>query len=379
MTTQQSSTHVLPTLLLSLLPNIGVHRYWELVNTFGSATAVLDRDPETIPLFHASAKTLIRDYQQQGKNSRLMTQANSIIDSLSQHNGVIICIEQESYPPLLKDIYHPPPLLYIKGGIDNLYLPQLAIVGSRHASHHGLENTRLFANHLAQHGFAITSGLALGIDHAAHQAALSAKAKTIAVMATGIDSIYPKRHTHIADQIVDEGGTLVTEFPPSTPPKADHFPRRNRVISGLSLGVIVVEAAIKSGSLITARYALEQNREVFAIPGSIHNPHNKGCHQLIKNGATLVESSQDIIDHLGAFLAHLNITSTISMSDKITKDINTLSDNEKLIIQLMGFESSTIDELITSSQLPSQLVIACLATLEMNGWIKRSAWGYERV
>jgi DNA processing protein len=381
-----STPSFLASLLLSLLPGIGLSRYWALINAFGSSHAVLITDPHAIPTLNNEARSLLRDFHQQGDTSPLFRSALAIIDTINKHQGFIISSEDAHYPPLLKEIDLPPPLLYLKGEVGNLCLPQLAIVGSRHASHDGLENTRLFTTHLARSGFVITSGLALGIDGAAHQAAIATKAKTIAVMATGIDTIYPKRHRAIADQIVAEGGTLLTEFPPFSPPIANHFPRRNRIISGLSLGVIVIEAAIKSGSLITARYALEQGREVFAIPSSIHNPQAKGCHQLIKHGAVLVENSNDIIEHLQGLIAHLNSQlghniSTIATTKPIKeyRDTSCLGDNEKLIMAHVGFGPASIEQLIQSSGLPSQILTASLMKLEINGWIKLSDWGYERV
>jgi DNA processing protein len=376
-----SSGTSLDTLLLTLLPNIGIHRYWSLIEYFGSAGAVLSTSPDTIPLFNPAACQLVREYQQHKNNSPLMQSALQILDTVDQQKGKITTIEEDHYPALLKEIHHPPPLLYSKGSVDLLSLPQLAIVGSRHATYSGLQNTQLFAKHLSQHGFVITSGLALGVDGAAHQAVLSSQGKTVAVMATGIDTVYPKKHRYMADKIVAEGGTLVTEFPPSTSPKANHFPRRNRIISGLSLGVIVVEAAIKSGSLITAKYAIEQDREVFAIPGSIHNPQSKGCHQLIKQGATLIESSQDIVDHLGGMLAHIQLqtsTSHLQPVESVIKADN-LSPDETTVMQYIGFEPTSVDQLIQASQLDSQRICSCLINLELIGHIKRSDWGYERV
>lgn len=373
----------LPHLLLSLLPGIGVHRYWALIERYGTAKKVLSQEAAHLSLLNPSAQTQLNDYQQTGEQSHLWKLALGIIAQVEAHQGHIISVEDAHYPRLLKEIHHPPPLLYIKGNMDNVNLPQIAIVGSRHATHTGLENTRGFAQHLSQHGFVITSGLALGIDHAAHHATLACQGRTIAVMATGIDTIYPKRHRYIADDIIANGGTLMTEFAPNTPPKADHFPRRNRIISGVSLGVLVIEAAIKSGSLITAKDALEQGREVFAIPSSIHNPQAKGCHQLIKQGAHLVETSQDIVDQLGGLLQHIcsdaTPHSTPNHASKPCKNIAELSLEEQRVLEHIGFEPKTVDQLIQSCQLSSQNLSACLMNLEINHWIKRSHWGYEKV
>lgn len=371
----------LPTLLICLLPNIGVHRYWALVDHCGSADNVLTSDPDALPIINSSAKALLHNYQASPPNSQLMLAALQCIEQTEKHNGHIIDSNSERYPTLLNTIHQPPPLLYCKGNIDALHLPQLALVGSRHATYQGLSTTRLFAQHLANCGFTITSGLALGVDSAAHQAVINIAergdhiGRTIAVMATGIDSIYPKQHGLMADHIIERGGALVSEFPPNTPPKAGHFPRRNRIISGLSLGVIVVEAAIKSGSLITAKYALEQNREVFAIPGSIHNPQSKGCHQLIKQGAHLVESSADIVEHLGGMISHFQ--HDLPPSTPIIRPA--LSQQEQLVLNHIGFSPAAVDQLIQSTHLSSADISECLLNLEINGWIKRSEWGYERV
>ena len=221
---------------------------------------------------------------------------------LQQANNHVITLYDERYPPLLKEIPDPPPLLYLRGHPPVLQQVQLAIVGSRNPTPLGQENARAFAYCLAKQGMVITSGLAIGIDGVGHQATLDAEGKTIAVMATGLNRVYPSRHHKLAHQIEETGGALVSEFPIGTPPMPKLFPRRNRIISGLSVGTLVVEAAIKSGSLITARQALEQGREVFAIPGSIHNALAKGCHKLIREGAKLVETAEDILEELGSMV-----------------------------------------------------------------------------
>lgn len=382
-----------PSLLLSLLPGIGVNRYWALVNALGSPEHVLNTSCATLPLLNTAAKTLLNEYQQQPTGSALWQSACAIMEAVERAGGYAISIEDSKYPTLLKEIHQPPPVIYVKGNLNALSLPQVAIVGSRHATHTGLKNAALFAQHLSKNGITITSGLALGIDGAAHQATVNAlhtngkpnhHGKTIAVMATGIDRIYPKKHLTLAEEILANNGALVSEFPPATAPKADHFPRRNRIISGLSLGVLVVEAAIKSGSLITAKYAIEQNREVFALPNSIHNPQGKGCNQLIKNGAHLIESSQDIMDHLHSLISHLALNTAQDHHDQLPndaleKDTSALSPDEQILLELIGFDPKTIDQLTLSCPLSSQQISVALLSLEMGGWIKLSNWGYERV
>ncbi|MEW5787338.1 MAG: DNA-processing protein DprA [Pseudomonadota bacterium] len=216
------------------------------------------------------------------------------------HNHLITWLD-ETYPPRLRDIPAPPPWLYVRGDPDWLARPMLAIVGSRHATPQGMRDARAFAQALSEAGLTIVSGLALGVDAAAHEGGLAGLASSVAVVGTGLDRIYPARNKALAHRLAAEGA-IVSEFPVGTPPKPGHFPRRNRIISGLALGVLVVEAAPESGSLITARRALEQGREVFAIPGSIHSPLAKGCHQLIKQGAKLVESAADVLEELGRLL-----------------------------------------------------------------------------
>jgi DNA processing protein len=211
--------------------------------------------------------------------------------------NTIITIEDAGYPDLLREIHNAPLVLFLQGRKEALALPQLAIVGTRNPTMDGKECAEEFAFVLAQAGLAITSGLAAGIDAASHRGALRAKATTIAVTGAGLDFIYPKSNSKLAAEIRAQGA-IISEFPPDIPPVAHHFPRRNRIISGLSLGVLVVEATIRSGSLITARFALEQNREVFAIPGSIHNVLTRGCHQLIRSGAKLVEKAEDVLEEI---------------------------------------------------------------------------------
>jgi DNA processing protein len=217
--------------------------------------------------------------------------------AIDKHGLKLIAPDSPLYPPLLMTIDQAPTVLFVRGDPAVLAAPQLAVIGSRHPTALGERTARDFAFHFASLGLVVTSGLALGIDAAGHRAALLAGGKTVAVCACGLDRIYPERHADLADDIATSGA-LVSEFPPGTPPLASHFPRRNRLISGLSVGVLVVEAAARSGSLVTARYAAEQGREVFAIPGSIHSPLSRGCHQLLRQGATLVECADDVLSEL---------------------------------------------------------------------------------
>ncbi len=380
------------TLLLSLLPDTGPSRYWSWIDIHKTPESVLLSPPDRLPKINPKAKAALLAFQQQGEMSPLACQGYKVLEQLQAHNARLICHQHKDYPGLLGQISRPPPLLFVKGNTELLSLPQIAIVGTRNPTNAGIDNARAFSRYLAAGGFTITSGLAIGIDAYAHEAALKAKGKTLAVMATGIDQIYPRRHQRLADIILDRGGLLVTEFTPGTSPHAAHFPQRNRIISGLSLGTLVVEAAIKSGSLITARYALEQNREVFAIPGSIHNPQAKGCHTLIRDGAQLVESGEDIIKQLSGLIryfadqqeqiqereAQLAEVKPPKVANRANHKSG-LSNNEQALLKYIGYDAVAVDQLIERSGFSSSVVTATLLNLELKGVIKHSSWGYEAI
>lgn len=275
--------------------------------------------------------------------------------------------ESVNYPALLKEINDPPPVLYAKGQLSALNKPKLAVIGSRNPSITGSENAKYFAKALASHGVTIVSGLALGVDAQAHIGCLEAAGQTIAVMGTGIDCIYPRRHIKLAEQIV-QNGLLLSEFPIKSPPTAGHFPRRNRIISGLSLSILVVEAAIKSGSLITARMALEQNRDVLAIPGSIHNPLARGCHYLLQQGAKLITSVDDVLDEL-------QLATTTPPNDK---PVFSLASKNENLVKFIGFEMTTIDQIVLRSGYTVEQVSRELAELELNGAVRTVPGGYMR-
>jgi DNA processing protein len=291
---------------------------------------------------------------------------------LAQTNNWAITIQDALYPPLLKELSDPPPLLFVRGNVALLTLPQIAIVGSRNPSTSGKDTAFEFAKSLSHCGFVITSGLALGIDAASHQGALSVGGFTIAVAGTGLDRVYPARHKDLATEIVNKGA-MVSEFPPGTTAKANHFPRRNRIISGLSQGLLVVEAAKQSGSLITARMALEQNREVFAIPGSIHNPLARGCNALIREGAKLVETTQDILEELN----HYNQ----QVENLIIEPMQSMLDLEQqTLLNRVMFSPTSIDELVTESGVAVEILSSMLLILELQGYLEATAGGcYVRI
>lgn len=277
-------------LRLLCIPQLGPRRHRRLLDVFGSASAAL-----SAPAAAWQALGLPAQAAQARRSESLREQVNACLRWLEQPGNQLLFFDQPDYPALLAELPDAPPLLFVRGCAALLERPQLAMVGSRRASRAGLDTARSFARSLAVGGFVVGSGLALGIDGAAHQGALDAQGGTVAVLGTGLNVIYPQRHAGLASAILAGGGALVSELPPDSPPQAGNFPRRNRIISGLALGVLVVEASPQSGSLITARLAAEQGREVFAIPGSIHHPGARGCHQLIREGAQLVETVEDIL------------------------------------------------------------------------------------
>lgn len=272
------------------------------------------------------------------------------------------------YPSRLREIASAPPALFYRGDPELLGLPQLAIVGSRNATPQGLETAEGFAAELARRGLGITSGLALGVDGAAHRGALAAAGHTIAVCATGLDRVYPARHKALAEQI-ESKGLLVSEFAPGTAPRAEHFPRRNRLISGLALGVLVIEAARESGSLITARLAAEQGREVFAIPGSIHNVMARGCHQLIRQGAKLVETVDDILEEIGSQVGEW-IRSTAQEREQESD-----AHRHQSVLDALGDEPQALDGLVEKLGLSVETLSAALLELELEGLIATAPGG----
>ncbi|MGH8460406.1 MAG: DNA-processing protein DprA [Stenotrophobium sp.] len=283
----------------------------------------------------------------------------------------LVTINDVRYPQQLRECSGAPPALFCQGDTDLLPLPQLAIVGARSATPQGRENAQVFAADLASRGLVISSGLALGIDAAAHQGALSVDGLTLAVCGTGLDRVYPAQHRELAHQIAQKG-LLVSEFPPGTPGKAENFPRRNRIISGLSLGVLVVEAARESGSLITARMASEQGREVFAIPGSIHNPLARGCHGLIRQGAKLVESANDILEEIAP---HIRIAPRATAGAEAAVD-----PQQARILEALGDGSLGIDQLVQRTGLAVAELSGVLLTLELAGQVAAVAGGsYQRL
>ena len=294
------------------------------------------------------------------------------LEWLEQQNNGVLTFNDTNYPLQLKEIADPPPILFVRGNPDLLSLPQIAIVGSRNPSALGKETAFSFARTLSLYGFVITSGMALGIDGASHRGALYAKGYTVAVAGTGLDRVYPARHKELATEIVNTG-VMISEFPPGTTAKANHFPRRNRIISGLCQGLLVVEAAKQSGSLITARLALEQNREVFAIPGSIHNPLARGCNALIREGAKLVETTQDILEELNQCYQQDEKLSPFTMQ-------STLDLEQQTLLNRVMFSPTSIDNLVENTGESVEVISSMLLILELQGYLEATAGGcYVRI
>ena len=349
-------------------PGVGGQTLNPLLAAVGSARQLIEDPPENTP-------KALRDYLR--KPDWHGVEAD--IRWLEQPHNRLLRISDPRYPARLRQLPNPPSALFLHGDPDLLSLPQLAIVGSRNPSTGGRRNAHDFAAHLAAAGLVISSGLALGIDAACHQGALDADAPTVAVMGTGLDRVYPARHRDLARRIAEQGA-LVSEFPIGTAPRAENFPRRNRIISGLSLGTLVVEAAIRSGSLITARYAGDQGREVFAIPGSIHNPLARGCHHLIRQGAKLVETAQDVIDELGMLANSCYPPDQTTVNAEAADEPLKLDPDYQQLIDFIGFDNTSIDQLVCRSGLTPAEVSSMLLQLEMSGYIASSHGGtYNRL
>lgn len=305
----------------------------------------------------------------------LRKRADECLSWAAEPGNVLLVLVDPDYPPLLANIADPPPLLFVNGNPALLSQPQLAIVGSRKPTSDGRKLASRFAANLAEAGYVITSGLALGIDAAAHEGALQANQATIAVLGSGLGQIYPGRHKGLAGRIM-ESGTLVTEFAPANFPQPWQFPRRNRIISGLSHGVLVVEAAQSSGSLITARLAAAQGREVFAIPGSIHNAMARGCHELIRNGAALVEREEDILVELHALLQwERSRCPKLHNSRELVVDS---TDMHATLLGLIAYNPVSVDELSLQLDVAVEQLYPFLLQLELEGLVEHTSAGYLR-
>ena len=366
-----SSTDLALWLTLNQIPGLGNTTFCQLLAKFGTPEGIFSAKLNQL-------REVVNDEIAQKISKGVAVDAiTPTLKWLEKDNVHLVTLADSTYPQKLLEVSNPPALLFAIGNLHWLNHPTIAMVGSRSATPQGEKNAEDFAKSLCEQGLCVASGMALGIDGAAHRGALKANGATIAVVGTGLDIVYPARHRDLAHKIA-ERGLILSEFPLGTPSKAQNFPRRNRLISGLSLGCLVVEANIESGSLITARLAAEQGREIFAIPGSIHSPVTKGCHQLIKQGAKLVESVQDILEEINWV--------------KIAKSLPNVSPNGLLanltpnapqantVLDLMGFDAINFEQLRTSTGLTTESLSSMLMLLELENQIKSLAGGhYQRL
>ncbi len=355
-------------LILLHAPGVGPRTFAELLKHYPNPCAVRSASRAELAALGLEAAAL--DYLTAGQWPEL----DRDLEWLKHPDNHALTLHDARYPPLLREIFDAPPVLFVRGTPTLLATPQLAMVGSRNPTPGGAQTAHDFAAHLARAGLTITSGLALGIDAASHRGALAAQGLTIAVAGTGLDRVYPASHRDLAHAIVAQGA-LVSEFPPGTPPLPENFPRRNRIISALSLGTLVVEAALRSGSLITASHAVEQGREVFAIPGSIHNPLARGCHALIRQGAKLVETAADIVEELGA-LAQCNAEASAPLVSASGPSWTADDDPEyQKLFDCMDFAPVSIDLLVERSGLTPEAVSSMLLIMELQGDVVAVAGG----
>lgn len=357
--------NVLPWLSLKSVPGIGNHLFKRLMDHFAS--------PELV--FKASSKDLL---QVKGMFDRLASAIKhhktpewikKDLDLTMQKGYEIVTMSDTDYPPLLLQIPDPPPFLYVYGSLGN-FTKNIALVGSRNATDYGISTTKRLAVDLTSLKFTIVSGMAIGIDTAAHTGALIGKGKTIAVLGSGLEKVYPAANLKLFHKIA-ESGAVISEFPLMAEPEAHNFPVRNRIISGMSLGTVIVEATKKSGSLITARLALEQNREVFAVPGSILSFKSTGTHTLIKQGAKLVEHAQDILEEL-SHLIDTNSTGDKTVQNKITDELPPMSSDESIVFKELGPYPVHIDDLVRKISMEPGNLSSILLKLELKGIVQQS-------
>lgn len=354
-------------LVLGSAPGVGPRTFARLVERFGDPRSVLGAPA------HALAQCGLKPETVEAIKHPDRAAVDIALAWAQEPGAHILALGGTGYPPLLAEIPDAPPLLFVRGDPGLLSEPQLAIVGSRNATAGGLELTRDLAGQLAACGLVITSGLAIGVDGAAHAGALES-GRTIAVLGTGPDRVYPAAHRDLARRIADTGA-LVSELPPGQGALAQNFPRRNRIISGLSLGTLVTEATLRSGSLITARHAAEQGREVFAVPGSVRNPLARGCHALIREGARLVESAAEILEELAPALrgALADEPPALVGSGPVPEGRPPTLDADYLrLLEAMGFDPVTPDELIRRTGLSAESVSSMLLLLELEGHVSSS-------
>ena len=358
---------ILDDVLLSMVEGIGARTYQRLLEKFGNATDILNASRSDLNGFDF----LKPDALAQLTTARSRLDPVHIVELCEQNQIDILSFQEERYPEQLRTIPDPPPILYVKGTLLPSDSFSLAVIGTRRCTFYGERQTERLTSALVQNGFAIISGLARGIDGIAHRAALKSGGRTVAVLGSGLQQIYPPQHKSLAQQIVDSGGCVLSEYPPLHPSAKWTFPQRNRIVSGLSLGVLVVEAPLRSGAMISARLAGEQGRDIFAVPGSIESPASSGCNQLIRDGAYLTESADDILGVLGPMRQSVLLPGM----EGLVRHPNevSLNDLERRVLQHIGTTETSLESIVTASGLELQQVLAVLTVLERKHIIRQIA------
>lgn len=341
-------------LVLNSIRLVGPVRVRKLLEAFGSPEAILSQSVSKLAAVEGIGMAVAESIRDWEKNWDLSGE----LKRMRELGLRVVDCEDSDYPKLLREIYDPPLVLYYRGDFGAVSRQGIAVVGSRHTSYYGTEMAKKLGYQLAYAGLTVNSGLARGIDTAAHQGALAAKGKTAAVFGCSLEKVYPAENEALADKIVEEGGVLLSEFPLGTPPDRQTFPMRNRIVSGLSRGVLVIEAGEESGALITARMALDQGRSVFAVPGRIDQPYARGCHRLIKEGAKLVEGVEDVLAEFEFLLPEIAKPAARPAAEQ-------LSESERKVFEVLGAEELHIDLIIRKCGLPSGDVQSSLLRLEM--------------
>lgn len=350
---------------LSLIPGVGPKTFLRLLDHFGSPENALKSSRSALERVKG-VSAAVAEAIGRGAGPEL----DKSLGLIEKHNITVVTFDDPAYPERLKQIHDPPPLLYVKGTLEAADANAVSIVGSRRATHYGKSVAGRLSGDLARMGITVVSGLAYGVDAAAHKGALDAGGRTIAVLGCGVDVVYPRANSKIYERI-PASGAIVSEFPMGCQPDAGLFPLRNRIVSGLSLGTLVVEAPRKSGALITARHALEQNREVFAVPGNIFSPYGEGCHRLIKDGAKLVENVYDIISEIESGLSEIKIGDLAAGSGAAGAPDKKMSADEKKVFNFLSMVPVHIDDIIEQCDLTASRAAGALMTLELNGLIRQ--------
>ncbi|MCM0613914.1 DNA-processing protein DprA [Marinobacter sediminum] len=377
--------------LFACLPKFGVRRRHAVLSATPELTDLLAMNAATLRALGlpAEAAAPIKSWQRRDRSDPVVAEVFRIWQDCERLGIGILTREDGHYPEALRHIHDAPLVLYTRGDQTLSGREQIGIVGSRHATRAGLDHARNFAAELGFRDLLVTSGLALGVDGAAHAGALDAGFPTIAVIGCGLDRIYPSQHRRLGERVIDQG-LMISEYPPGTPARAAHFPQRNRIISGLSRGVLVVEAGLKSGSLITARMALEQGREVFAIPGSVHSPVARGCHHLIKQGARLVETVDDILEELGTWWSldkvsdgtsepSPGIVESSGKQEQAAPGLDGLASREIAVFEALGYDPQSTDALSLATGLPADQLMQALLLLELQGLVSSAPGGFQRI